>query len=137
LTVGAVGYAGYKAITSSSGFKRSTPIAIDTTWDKREQPTIIYRYGSGSNTNLTPRLQDVGGLSFSLTPPASGKYVMTTMQAVNATGILRATQDGPNHISVMPAIPSTMSGWIASRPNAQTSPHLYTVTLKSIVWDGK
>lgn len=86
---------------------------------------------------MTPRPKDIGGLSFSLTPPASGKYIVTTMEAVNATGVLKAVKDGPNHVSVMPTIPSTMSGWIASRPNAQTSPHPYTVTLKAIVWDGK
>lgn len=59
------------------------------------------------------------------------------MQAVNATGVLRAVKDWSNHVSVMPTIPTTMSGWIASRPNAQTSPHPYTVVLKAIVWDSK
>ncbi|MEQ8156527.1 MAG: RHS repeat-associated core domain-containing protein, partial [Clostridiaceae bacterium] len=137
VTIGAVGYAAYKTKTASRESTKSTTIATETSQKKREQPTVIYRYGSGSNTNLTPRPQDTGGLSFSLTPPASGKYVVTTIQAVNATGILRAVKDGTNHVSVMPTNPLTMSGWIASRPNAQTSPHPYTVTLKSIVWDSK
>jgi len=136
-TIGAIGNIGYRIITSSRESTKSKSVAIDITKDKREKPITIYRYGSSSNTNLTPRPKDTGGLSFSLMPPTSGKYVATTMQAVNATGILKAVKDGPNHVSIMPTIPSTMSSWIQSRPNAQISPHPYTIVLKSIVWDGK
>jgi len=52
---------------------------------------------------------------------------MTTIEAVNATGILIAVQDGKRHVSVYP-VGTTMEGW----KNAGTG-SIWTMTLKSIV----
>lgn len=84
--------------------------------------------------NLTPREGDTDGLSFSLTPPLTGKYVVTTIEAVNMTGVLTAVNDRPNHVSVRPTNFSAMPSWIASKQNANIAPHPLTITLRSIVW---
>lgn len=100
---------------------------------RQQQPTIIYRWGSGSNTNLTPRPQDATGLSFSTVKPASGSFVVTTMEQVNTTGVFVAIKDGPTHVSVVPIDVTKMPEWIESRPTAETNPHPLTQTLKSVV----
>lgn len=58
---------------------------------------------------------------------------MTTMEQVNATGVLVAIKDGPKHVSIVPIDITKMLEWIASRPNAEINPHIFTQTLKSIV----
>ncbi len=98
-----------------------------------QSPTHIYRFGSGTATNLTPREKDRdSGLSYTLKPPPEGHYTVTTMQAVNSTGVLVAYEDKPGHVSVMPKDPSKMDEWIASRPTAETNPHPLTLTLQAI-----
>jgi hypothetical protein len=115
---------------------RATPISIPIEkTKKKKEPTLIYRKASGTYKSLTPRPVDVQGLSFNLKPPTEGKYVVTTVEEVNKTGVLHANVDGINHCSIMPTNPLTMSDWIASRDNSDTNPHPYTVILKSIVWD--
>lgn len=85
-----------------------------------------------TNTNFTPRpgKDDFTGLSFSLKPPA-GKFSVTTVSAINATGVLIAVVDGSNHCSVKPRIGS-ISDWSRTRPHAEFDPHPFTVILKSI-----
>lgn len=73
--------------------------------------TPIYRYGGTSPNNLVPTTRDVKtntGLSFSTKwkPGAA----TTTIEEINATGILRATQDGPYHVSVVP-VGKTIREW--------------------------
>jgi len=46
--------------------------------------------------------------------------------------VLRAIQDGPDHVSVVPIIPTLMPEWIASRPNAKEDPHFLTEILITI-----
>ena len=94
---------------------------------------IIYRWGSATNKNLTPREKDVTGLSFSTVPPPTGKYCMTTMDAINSTGKLVAIKDGATHVSVLPVDMTKMEGWISSRENAEVNPHELTKILKSVV----
>ena len=95
--------------------------------------TPIYRTGNGNGTNLTPRpVKDNEGLSYSLVKPAKGLYTMTTMEAVNATGVLFAFEDAPGHVSVNPIDASKMPEWQASRENANVAPHPYTKILQSI-----
>ena len=110
--------------------KRTT---ISDAEKNKNNDTIIYRWGSDSRTNLTPKAKDINGLSFSLTPPASGSYCATTIGLVSSTGYLIAVVDGNNHVSVKPTDPSTMPDWIASRPTAETEPHIYTATLRDVV----
>ena len=75
----------------------------------------IYRYGGVNPSNLTPSKRDVVlfettgmGLSFSLTPRIGA--AVTTIEEINATGILVATIDGLNHVSVFPN-GATLEDW--------------------------
>ena len=99
--------------------------------------TVIYRWGSCSNANLTPRERDTTGLSFSLTKPGKGKYVVSTIEAVNSTDQLIAINDHANHVSVFPSDMSEMPEWIESRPNAKNNPHKLTELLKSVTSEGR
>lgn len=98
---------------------------------KDKNPTIIYRSGSGNGTNLTPRTQDTGGLSYSTKMPSSS-FSATTIQAVNKTGSLKAVKDGTTHVSVKTAKASEMQAWIKSRDNANSKPHKYTKLLQAM-----
>lgn len=128
-----LGYAGCVTYELTSKAKtQSIPVAIDVPNISKKKATKIYRYGSYTYTNFSPRPQDITGLSFSLTPPTSGSYSVTTIDAVYKTGVLVDIIDGPNHVSVRPKKMSTMSSWISSRTNANTSPHPYSIILRSI-----
>ena len=109
-------------------------IALEQVTTKRPKQTVIYRGGSGNATNLTPRPRDIDdGLSYelSVTPDIADKYTMTTME-VNATGVLEAVIDRPNHVSVRPVNPLEMMEWINSRPTAKENPYYLTKILASI-----
>ena len=77
------------------------------------EQTIIYRYGKGSPSNMTPKEKDAhSGLSFSTIPPAPGKDAMvTTVELVNSTGILEAVKDGPTHYSIKP-VDKPVIAWV-------------------------
>jgi len=97
-------------------------------------PTFIYRTGSGNATNLTPRPlpRDLTGLSYQLTVPSDTSYTITSMELINATGKLIAIQDKANHVAVMPVDMSRMQEWRDSRTNALYDPHEFTITLTEI-----
>jgi hypothetical protein len=103
---------------------------------KRRNEMPIYRLGSLSNANLTPREKDLTGLSFTTIKPSSGKYGATTIGAVNGTGVLVAVKDGSTHVSVTPANASQMPEWIQSRPTAAEKPHQFTRALRAVVVPG-
>ena len=109
--------------------KEVTKVLIDKFKDKN--PFIIYRTGSGSYTNLTPRQKDTGGLSYTTVKPEK-TYTATTVQAINATGKLVAVKDGATHVSVKPVNMSKMTEWINSRENAEARPHEYTKILRKL-----
>ena len=93
--------------------------------------TVIYRYGGANPGNLTPKEKDKNsGLSFSTVPMPGA--VMTTIEALNATGVVYAVKDGFTHVSVRP-VGATMEDWI----NAGTG-SVWTQAVKSVVikWDG-
>ena len=99
--------------------------------DPPKKETVIYRYGGTNPGNLTPKAKDkYSGLSFS-TVPMPGAAV-TTIEELNATGVVYAVQDGPTHVSVRP-VGATMEDWI----NAGSS-SVWTQAVKSVVvkWDG-
>lgn len=50
----------------------------------------------------------------------------------NATGVLMAVIDKPNHVSVRPVNPLDMMEWINSRPTAKENPYYLTKILASI-----
>ena len=93
--------------------------------------TVIYRYGGTNPSNLTPKEKDkYSGLSFS-TIPLPGA-AMTTIEALNATGVVYAVQDGPSHVSVRP-VGATMEDWIRAGSGS-----IWTQAVKSVVvkWGG-
>ena len=97
--------------------------------------TVIFRSGSGNATNMTLRplpRDPSGALSFYLVPPAEGRFTMTTMEAVNATGVFTAVRDGVNHVSVRPTDPTAIQGWRDSHPTALASPHPLTLIMMGI-----
>jgi RHS repeat-associated protein len=108
------------------------PESEEGTEQPADKKTPIYRLGSGTNTNLTPREKDTTGLSYTLIKPESGKYTETSIEAVNGTGVLQAVNDHGDHVSITPTDPSKMQPWIDSRPTAETDPHPLTTTLKGI-----
>ena len=60
------------------------------------------------------------------------KYTMTTIDAINSTGVLTAVIDGVNHVSVRPVNPLEMKNWIQSRPTAKEEPYYLTKILMRI-----
>jgi RHS repeat-associated protein len=95
---------------------------------KQENDLVIYRYGGIDPKNLVPTKDDVNagdGLSFSTKPRDDS--AMTTIGAVNATGILVAVHDKPRHVSVRPRFATLKMWWEIG----VTSP--FTLALKAIV----
>lgn len=130
LIVGGVAIYEYTTAKSKARTKEEEALAITRT--KPNEFTFIYRKGSGNATNLTPREIDTGRLSYSLTPPVGQPYTVITIEAVNNTGVLVATIDGPDHVSVCPVIISELPMWIASRPTAKEKPYYLTTVLAGI-----
>ncbi|TKI70596.1 hypothetical protein FC756_07440 [Lysinibacillus mangiferihumi] len=54
------------------------------------------------------------------------------MEAVNKTKVLKAIQDKPNHVAVMPVKKSELQDWMNTRSNANNKPHEYTKILQGI-----
>lgn len=104
----------------------------DITTTPPPKSTVIYRYGGTNPGNLTPKakdLRDGRGLSFS-TVPAPG-CSMTTIEALNATGIVYAVRDGATHVSVYP-VGGTMSDWVNAGSSSIWTQAVKSVTIK---WD--
>ena len=113
--------------------EKARVIALEQVTTKRPNETVIYRRGNGNATNLTPRPIDLHtGLSYELKVPAATEYTITTMEAINATGVLTAVIDKPNHVSVRPVNPLEMMEWINSRSTAKENPYYLTKILASI-----
>lgn len=96
------------------------------------QGTVIYRYGGTNPGNLTPKEKDrFSGLSFSTIPRPGA--AMTTIEALNATGVVYAVQDGATHVSVRP-VGATVDTWIEAGSNS-----IWTQAVGSVVvkWDGE
>ena len=108
---------------------RAQARVIERQW-QNDGHTVIFRSGSGNATNFTPRAGE-SALSYYLAMP-SGNFTMTTIEIVNATGVLRAERDGVNHVSVFPTNPASLPEWQASRPTALEAPHPFVLILQSI-----
>ena len=85
-----------------------------------QSETTIYRYYTTKTDNLAPRPgEDFDGLSFSLNPPTRSKQypvVVTTIEAVEATGILTTVQKG-THVSIVPTN-GTVAEWMDQGQNS-------------------
>ena len=93
--------------------------------------TVIYRYHSTKTSNLAPRAGiDFDGLSFSTIPPSANQYpaVMTTIEAVNATGVLSAVRVG-THVSIIPTT-GTVGQWMAEGQNSLWSQALSLIVIE-------
>ena len=113
--------------------EKARVIALEQVTTKRPNETVIYRRGNGNATNLTPRPIDLHtGLSYELKVPAATEYTITTMEVINATEVLTAVMDKPNHVSVRPVNPLEMMEWINSRSTAKENPYYLTKILASI-----
>ena len=57
---------------------------------------------------------------------------MTTIEAINATGIVYAVRDGVTHVSIYPVV-GTMIGWVNTGSNS-----VWTRAVKNVVikWKG-
>ncbi|OMD19366.1 RHS repeat domain-containing protein [Paenibacillus odorifer] len=95
---------------------------------------LIFRNNGLGNKNLTPRPGiDALGLSFFLAP-RQPKGVLTTMEAVNATGKLYAFVDKPatGHVAIIAVDPYEHKLWMASRENSPDNPYYLTKLLQKI-----
>ena len=129
LTVGVIGYATYKELTTD---KTDTKVDVK---DPEPKLTPIYRWHGTNPGNYVPRKTDHesnGCLSFSIIPKSDSG--MTTMEAVNATGILTARIDGknPTHVAVCPTN-ATVKQWREAGVNS-----MWTQTLLKLIvkWEG-
>ena len=118
-----VDYTRAKEQSQTKTMDRAEPI---TKTKSKPKDVVIYRYGGTNPSNLTPKEKDKdNGLSFS-TIPQLGSAV-TTINTINATGILYAVQDRPFHVSIKP-VGASISDWIEAGSNS-----IWTQTLKSVV----
>ena len=137
-TIGAIGAAILSAaalvIGVSAVLEGAPSIAVPKVEEKEKditipdmpKQTVIYRYGGTNPGNLTPREKDrYTGLSFSTIPKPGA--AMTTIEALNATGIVYAVQDSATHVSVRPVY-ATMDDWIRLGSNS-----IWTMAVKSVV----
>lgn len=121
LTVGVIGFGTFQAVKSISIPKAK---AKDAVLPKLPMDTVIYRWPDRGayNVNFTPSIRDLqfpnSGLSFS-TIPKPGSAV-TTIGALNATGVVYAVPDGISHVSVYP-VGGTIASWHAAGPNSPWS----------------
>ena len=121
----------FASVFSDAGanVKTETKTEVET----ENEPTWIYRYGGTNPGNYVPSKKDEmlnSGLSFSTVPRVGAGA--TTIEAINATGILYAVKDNATHVSVYP-IGTTIAEW-----RAAGSASIWTQTLKALIikWDG-
>ena len=99
--------------------------------DPPKKETVIYRYGGTNPGNLTPKEKDKdSGLSFSTIPRPGA--AMTTIEALNATGIVHAVQDNAYHVTVRP-VGASVEDWIAAGSGSVWTQAVQSVVIK---WDG-
>ncbi len=131
-----LGSAAWETITSpapSVSIPKVETKEKDITLNPLPESTVIYRYGGTNPGNLTSKekdLKDGRGLSFSTTPAPGCS--MTTISAINSTGVVYAVKDGATHVSVYP-IGDTMEDWVYTGSGS-----IWTAAVKFVVvkWDG-
>lgn len=96
---------------------------------KQRKDFLIYRYGGTTPGNLTSQKKDWDtGHSFSTIPPRPGRAAaVTTINKLNATGVVFAEQDGPTHVKVLP-VGVPLQTWIDAGSNS-----IWTRAVKSVV----
>ena len=127
-------FASGMAIARSSSKSSSRANTSVASTNNQKKGTVIYRYGGTNPGNLTPKQKDAtSGLSFSTNPPPIGvSAAVTTIEALNSTGVVIAIQDGPTHVSVTP-IDATVQDWIDMGVSSKWTKALKETVVK---WDG-
>ncbi|MBI0432131.1 RHS repeat-associated core domain-containing protein, partial [Pectobacterium parmentieri] len=92
---------------------------------------VVYRMGSGTDSNLTPRpgKDTTTGLSTTIEKPSNGKYQTLDVKTLNDGG-LDVVKDGKNHASVRPSNDPDMSRlreWADTRGTEKSSSYTKTV----------
>jgi len=133
LTVVGVSYGIYQTVQKQISKSKTDEKTVAIT-EPLPSSTVIYRYGGTNPGNFVPSKNDVmfnAGLSFS-TIPKEGAAV-TTIEALNATGVVYAVKDGPTHVSVYP-VGGTIAQWRSLGASS-----IWTQAIKSVVikWDGE
>lgn len=119
---------------------KDVPVELEAKMGRNKPKKIIYRDGSGTATNLTPRPNivngqpiDKDGLSYWDRQPRPGTaYTAIACDAVNATLKLVCYADPrtPGHWMIKATDQKKHVEWMNSRANAETSPHEYTKILQ-------
>ena len=91
---------------------------------------IVYRGGSKSNKNFTPRPKDIDGLSTFNKPILGKNQVIDTSKLTNLEAVLDNPKSG--HVSIRPKDKSKMQEWINSR-DCEESTHPFTKELQEDV----
>ncbi len=81
---------------------------------------LVYRGGSGTPTNLTPRAKDTTGLSGNVNPMPGKNQVIDTSKLDKLCAVCDNAKTG--HVSINPKDMSQMQGWIDSRGSGTTHP---------------
>ena len=120
-------------IKSKSEERVATKIETDTKTknESSNSQIILYRYYASKTENLSPRVgKDYDGLSFSTLPPRPGiKAVMTTVDAINATGILKAIPTSSVHYIIVPTN-ATVTEWMVQGQGSLWSYMLSTTVIE-------
>lgn len=97
---------------------------IDKMLGKRKKQTIIYRRGTPTCMNMTPRNdvdvrtglpKDWKGISYQLSRPLP-PYTATSLEALQESGYFVAYQDGIDHVSVRGLSDADHANWLNARP---------------------
>ena len=118
-----------KPLPTTISYPVPLPTTVSTLVPTPYPDTTIFRYGYSKDgiSKLVPTENDMNsnsGLSFSTVPRIGA--AMTTMNTVNATGVLLAVRDGGTHVSIYP-VGGTVLTWYSGGVNS-----IWTVVLASI-----
>jgi hypothetical protein len=84
---------------------------VDPSGGAAKTPAEVFRKGSATDANLTPRPVDTRGLSTTIKTPSGKSQVIDPARLKQ----LEAVQDGADHASIRPLDQSRMQEWIDSR----------------------
>ena len=119
------------ALLSQIGEKEETKEEVTTA--PPTSSTVIYRYGKTEPEKFIPSSEDVAknsGLSFSTRPPRPGvEASVTTIEALNATGVVKAYEDHPGHVRVDP-VAGTLAEWHSGGTEHPCTIAVYSAVVK-------
>lgn len=111
---------GLNADTPVTGKTTPANEIVETGDVAKKADDFVYRGGSGTPTNLTPRPNDIGGLSGNVNPMPGKNQVIDTSKLDQLCAVCDNPKTG--HVSIKPKDMSQMQGWIDSRGSGTTHP---------------